>query len=78
MTGQRHKYEYKCAECGEWHQGKNVQVDHIVPAGPLSSYEDIAGFAENLFCEASGMQVMCKPCHQLKTNAERAARKKQK
>lgn len=75
VTGKRHKYEYKCAECEEWFQGKEVQVDHIVGAGALSSYDDIAGFAERLFCEAEGMQILCKPCHQLKTNAERAARK---
>jgi 5-methylcytosine-specific restriction endonuclease McrA len=56
--------------------GKETQVDHIVPAGKLSSYKDIAGFAERLFCEADGMQVLCTECHQKKTNAERAARKK--
>jgi hypothetical protein len=24
-----------------------------------------------LFCEADGFQLLCKPCHQLKTNEER-------
>jgi 5-methylcytosine-specific restriction endonuclease McrA len=56
--------------------GKETQVDHIVPAGKLSSYKDIAGFCKRLFCEADGMQVLCVDCHQKKTNAERAARKK--
>ena len=73
VAGKRHKYEYQCAKCDVWFQGKEIQVDHIEPAGSLSSYDYIAGFSKRLFCEADGMQVMCKPCHQLKTNAERAA-----
>ena len=77
VEGCRHKYEYKCAECSGWFTNKEIQVDHIEPAGKLSSYEDIAGFAERLFCEADGMQVLCLECHQSKTNAERKARKKQ-
>lgn len=76
VTGKRHKYEYKCAECSEWFMGKEIQVDHIEPAGSLKSFDDLPAFAEKLFCEADGMQVLCKPCHQTKTNAERAARKK--
>jgi len=76
VKGKRHKYEYQCAECNKWHTNKEIQVDHIVPAGSLSSYEDIAGFSERLFCESEGMQVLCLECHQAKTNAEREARKK--
>lgn len=75
VTGKRHRYEYKCAACKEWFMGKEIQVDHIEPAGTLKTYADLPAFTEKLFCEAEGMQVMCKPCHQLKTNAERAARK---
>ena len=74
VTGKRHKYEYKCAECSKWFQGKEVQVDHIEPAGSLKSYNDLAGFAERLFCEADGMQVLCKSCHGVKTAEERKAR----
>ena len=70
VAGKRHKYEYQCAKCDVWFQGKEIQVDHIEPAGSLSSYEDIAGFSKRLFCESDGMQVMFKPCHQLNTNAE--------
>ena len=76
VEGCRHKYEYQCAECSGWFTNKEIQVDHIEPAGKLSSYADIAGFAKRLFCEAEGMQVLCLECHQSKTNAERKARKK--
>jgi len=54
---------------------KEVQVDHIIPAGTLRKYDDLPQFVKNMFCEADGLQVLCKPCHQLKTNAEREQRK---
>jgi hypothetical protein len=69
VQGCRHKYEYKCAECSGWFTNKEIQVDHIEPAGKLSSYKDLAGFVKRLFCEADGMQVLCLECHQSKTNA---------
>ena len=78
MTGHRHKYEYTCAECKGWFQNKEIQVDHIEPAGSLNKYSDIGGFCKRLFCEIDGMQVLCKPCHQLKTNEERKLRKENK
>lgn len=67
---------YECASCNELFKSGEVQVDHIVPCGSLKSYADLAGFAERMFCEVDGFQVLCKECHQDKTNAERAARKK--
>lgn len=76
VEGCRHKYEYQCAECSGWFTNKEIQVDHIEPAGKLSNYKDLAGFVKRLFCEADGMQVLCLECHQSKTNAERKARKK--
>ena len=60
---------------GELFTNKEVEVDHIVPAGSLKTFDDLPEFVERMFCEADGFQVLCKPCHQLKTNAERAARK---
>jgi 5-methylcytosine-specific restriction endonuclease McrA len=71
----RCRYGYECAECGELFKDKEVQVDHIVPAGTLKCYEDLPSFVANMFCEPDGLQVLCKPCHQTKTNAEREARK---
>ena len=70
------RFEYLCAECNKYYPNSQVEVDHIVPAGTLRSYEDLPKFVENLFCEPEGLQVLCKTCHQLKTNAEREARRK--
>ena len=76
VTGKRHKYEYKCAECKKWYMSKEVHVDHIIPCGSLKTYKDLPKFVETLFCEADNMQVLCKTCHTKKTNEERASRKK--
>lgn len=67
----RQKWEFKCAECKKWHKQKDVSVDHIVPAGALSSYDDIAGFIQRLFVGTEGLQVLCKVCHNTKTQEER-------
>lgn len=70
-TDKRTRFEYKCAECNNNFKGKDVQVDHIKPAGSLKDYEDLPRFVENLFCEADNLQIMCKPCHKKKTAEER-------
>lgn len=67
----RTKWEYKCSECKKWFKTKDVQVDHIKPAGSLKDYSDLPQFVENLFCEKDNLQVMCKPCHAVKTLEER-------
>ena len=66
---------YVCAHCDGWYGASQVEVDHIVPAGSLKTFDDLAGFTERLFCEADGFQVLCKDCHQVKTNAEKDERK---
>jgi len=63
--------EYKCKKCGEWFKQKNVQVDHIIPAGSLKSFEDLGGFVERLFTNADGLQVLCTECHDIKTKKEK-------
>ena len=70
--------QYRCASCGEIFPSKEVQVDHIEPCGELRTFDDLPGFVERMFVEKEGFQLLCKGCHQLKTNAERAARKKGK
>lgn len=63
----RQKYEYQCAICSGWFASKDVEVDHILPAGSLKDYEDLPGFVSRMFCEADGLQVLCRECHKVKT-----------
>lgn len=70
----RTKFEYQCAECKEWFKSSAVSVDHIIPAGALNSFEDIAGFVERLFVGPEGLQVLCKTDHDRKTKTEREER----
>lgn len=65
----RLKWEFQCAGCNHWFPQSEVEVDHIVPAGSLRSFEDIAGFVERLFCEPEGLVVLCERCHRAKTNS---------
>ena len=67
----RQKWEYPCAHCKKWFMDKETEVDHIIGAGSLRCAEDLAGFVERLFCEIDGFQVLCKPCHLVKTLAEK-------
>jgi len=71
--GGRQKWEYQCKHCEEWFKGVEVEVDHITPCGSLKCAEDLAPFVERLTTE-SGFQLLCKPCHQIKTNEEKIAR----
>lgn len=52
---------------------KEVQIDHIEPAGSLKGFDDLPGFVERLFCEVDGLQVLCKDgCHNKKTHKKEA------
>ena len=75
VEGKRHRYEYYCTSCKNWFMDKEVQVDHIRPAGSLKSLKDLESFVGTLFCEEDNLQILCKPCHQVKTNQERKERK---
>lgn len=67
----RQKFEYLCALCNKYHPEKNINVDHMVPAGSLNCAHDLPGFVERLFCELDNLQVLCTTCHDKKTKAEK-------
>jgi 5-methylcytosine-specific restriction endonuclease McrA len=70
----RTKWEYQCNHCNQWFKTKDIQVDHIVPAGSLKTFEDLPRFVETLFCERGNLQVLCTECHNVKTQEERNAK----
>lgn len=65
------RLECKCAKCKKYYPVSNVEVDHLVPAGSLTSYEDLIPFIDRMFVPKNKLQVLCKQCHQKKTNEER-------
>lgn len=74
----RQKFEYKCAECGNYFPEKQISVDHKIPAGELRCKEDLPGFVERLFCEVEHLQVLCDGCHGKKTQSEKQFRMNKK
>lgn len=66
---------YQCACCEKWFRDKDIQMDHKVPCGSWKTFDELGAWVERLFCHKDGWQRLCKPCHQIKTNQEREARK---
>ena len=70
-TNKRQKFEYQCNKCKKWFPDKQINVDHVLPAGELNKADDLPGFIERLFVEQSGLQVLCVNCHDIKTKQEK-------
>lgn len=66
----RQKWEYQCVECHNWFPDKLTQVDHKVPCGTLTCFDDLPGFVERLFCDSSHLGVLCEGCHDAKHERE--------
>lgn len=70
----RQKYELQCALCHEWFQEKQIQVDHMVPAGSLQSFDDVGPFARRLLFPAQDeLRCLCLACHSHVTQEQRKA-----
>lgn len=68
---------YVCAECRCMRRDKEVDIDHVDPVGPtpgsrLGKETSWDEFMTRLFCPAEGLRVVCKSCHQKKTQAREA------
>lgn len=68
VVGKKHKYEYQCALCEKWFKAKDVQVDHIVPAGSSKDWNE---FITKLFVGTEKLQRLCTSCHKEKTKLDR-------
>jgi len=64
-----------CSKCGLAFPMRDVQVDHIEPVVPLERpIKDWNEYIDRLYCDLSNLQVLCKPCHQIKCNREKEIR----
>jgi len=78
---------HECAFCLQAFPAKEIAIDHIETVVPLEGFSEdddlVFGYNWNtivrrLLCEPSGFQILCKPCHQRKTNTEKDILKKSK
>ena len=58
-SNKRQKFEYQCNKCKKWFPDKQINIDHITPAGELNKADDLPGFVERLFVEVEGLQTLC-------------------
>ena len=68
---------YKCVACQKLYVAADVQVDHINPVvDPEKGFVSWDSFINRIFCEIDNLQVLCKPCHKIKTDQEKVERRK--
>jgi 5-methylcytosine-specific restriction endonuclease McrA len=70
-----HYGKYKCAKCKNVFDKQTIQVDHIHPVVPVTGFDNWDGYISRLFCDAEGLQILCKPCHKQKSVAENKERR---
>lgn len=71
---------YTCAECKNIFRKKDIAIDHIDPViNPLTGFLDWNEYINRLFCDETGLQVLCnngkESCHKRKTKLENKARR---
>ena len=74
QTGRTAEY-YECNLCHLLYPSKFVVVDHIDPVVPITGFTSWDDVIRRMFCDAVGLQVLCKECHKIKTKEENAQRK---
>lgn len=66
---------YKCNSCKDHFGSKEVQLDHITPiVDPSVGFTTWDEYISRMFCGPEGLQVLCKPCHKIKTKGENNVR----
>lgn len=66
---------YKCAKCLQAFPGKEVQVNHITPVVLPSGFDSWDEVIKRMFCEKSGLEVLCITCHKSVTDEENKERR---
>ena len=68
----KYLYKYPCNHCGVKFAQNEVDVDHVIPVvDPAKGFQDWNTYFERMFCDISNFQCLCKPCHKIKTKAEK-------
>lgn len=62
---------FKCTICEEDFPATQVQVDHKSPVvDPQKGFVNWDTYIKRLYCKKENLQVVCKPCHKIKTKEE--------
>ena len=62
----------QCEQCLTLLKQSDCEVDHNIPSGSLNDVEDIAGFTQRLLMISfDNLSIVCKPCHKIKSYADR-------
>ena len=61
----------KCHYCGEMFTKSALEVDHVQQAGSCNSWETANEFLHNLLNVNDNWVLACRPCHKIKSYAER-------
>ena len=66
------KWLYRCAHCDGLFKAADIEVDHKKGENPCNTLEDVAQYAQSLLGVSwDDLQILCKPCHLIKTYVER-------
>ena len=60
-----------CHYCNEQFAASHLEVDHVEQAGTCNSWDTAAEFLHNLLDCNGNWVLACKPCHKIKSYAER-------
>jgi hypothetical protein len=67
---------YQCSKCKALVKNKQFVIDHIKPVIDIEhGFQTWDIFINNLFCDVSNFQLLCKPCSEAKTKVEVELRK---
>lgn len=68
----RTKWLHECSMCANLFKGSDIEVDHIKGENSLLSFEDLETFAKSIIGVGwDDLQLLCKPCHEIKSYQER-------
>lgn len=75
--GKKPQVRYRCNHCDEVFKSTEIVLDHVIPVvEPKTGWKGWDAYIESLFCDSDGFQVLCVPCHDIKTDEENKERKK--
>lgn len=66
---------FLCAECKKIFTRKEVSIDHIEPVVALKGFTTWDEYIARLFVNRTAYQILCKPCHVVKSTQENSKRR---